>query len=228
MSIFEVWREALPSLLLGLRESLKLLGSSVGLGFLFGWVLALARMYGGPLASRVSAAYVEFVRGTPLLVQLFMVYYGLPELGLVLSPFSSALIAMSLNTAAYQAEYFRAALSALPQGQVLAALALGLSRLQLFRHVLFPQAVRLVLPAWSNEVVYMLKSSALAFIVGVREVMGRANLVATRNFRYFEVYLLVAGLYLLSVFAFSLILGALERRLCVPGLGAEPARPRMA
>lgn len=185
-------------------------------------------MYGGPLASRVSAAYVEFVRGTPLLVQLFMVYYGLPELGLVLSPFSSALIAMSLNTAAYQAEYFRAALSALPQGQVLAALALGLSRLQLFRHVLFPQAVRLVLPAWSNEVVYMLKSSALAFIVGVREVMGRANLVATRNFRYFEVYLLVAGLYLLSVFAFSLILGALERRLCVPGLGAEPARPRMA
>ena len=135
---------------------------------------------------------------------------------------------MSLNTAAYQAEYFRAALFAIPQGQVLAALSLGFSRFQTFRYVLFPQALRLVLPAWSNEVVYMLKSSSLAFIVGVLEVTGRANILAARTFRYFELFLLVAIMYLAVVFTFSLILGRAERRLRWPGLGAEPAGPRVA
>lgn len=175
----------------------------------------------------LCSAYIEFLRGAPLLVQLFMIYYGLPELGLVLSPFAAALTAMSLNTAAYQAEYFRAALSAIPQGQVLAALALGFTRFQTFRFVLFPQALRLVLPAWSNEVVYMLKSSSLAFIVGVLEVTGRANILAARTFRYFELFLLAAILYLAAVFGFSLILSVVERRLHLPGLGVEPARPGM-
>lgn len=228
MSLFSLWWEALPSLLVGLLEALKLTVFSVGLGFLLGWILAFLRMYGGTVAARVSGAYIEFVRGTPLLVQLFIVYYGLPELGLVFSPFAAALTAMALNTAAYQAEYFRAALSSIPQGQVLAALALGLSRFQMLRDVLFPQALRLVLPAWSNEVVYMLKSSSLAFIVGVMEITGRANLLAARRFWYFELYLLVAVLYLIVVFGASSALAAVERRLRLPGLGTEPARPRMA
>jgi len=228
LAVLSLWQKAMPSLIPGLLEALKLTALSIGLGFFIGWGLAFLRTYGGRWVARLCSAYIEFMRGTPLLVQLFMIYYGLPELGLALSPFAAALTAMSLNTAAYQAEYFRAAIFAIPQGQVLAALSLGFSRFQTFRYVLFPQALRLVLPAWSNEVVYMLKSSSLAFIVGVLEVTGRANILAARTFRYFELFLLVAVVYLAAVYGFSLILGLVERRLRRPGLGAEPAGPGAA
>ncbi|HDI11246.1 MAG TPA: amino acid ABC transporter permease, partial [Candidatus Acetothermia bacterium] len=164
----------------------------------------------------------EFVRGTPLLVQLFFLYYGLPDVGVVLPPLLAAGIAMGLNTAAYQAEYFRGAIRSIPRGQVEAAYALGMSRFQAFRHIVLPQAMRIVIPAWSNELIYMLKYSSLAFVVGVPELMGRANLIAARNFRYFELYLIVAGIYIVLVWTLAGIISLLERRFKVPGL-EEPS-----
>jgi len=221
VSFWELARDALPSLLGGVAVTVKLTTICIAAGFLLGWLLALGRVYGGKLAFSISTGYVEFVRGTPLLVQLFFLYYGLPEMGVVLPPLLAAGIAMGLNTAAYQAEYFRGAIQSIPRGQVEAAYSLGMTGLQTFLHIVFPQAMRFVMPAWSNELIYMLKYSSLAFVVGVPELMGRANLIAARNFRYFELYLVVAGIYIGLVWTISGLISALERKIGVPGLG-EP------
>lgn len=212
----------LPELLSGASITLELTAVCVLGGLLLGLLLALCRVYGGKAAYAVSTAYIEIVRGTPLLVQLFVFYYGLPDIGIVLPPLLAAGLAMALNTAAYQAEYIRGAIQSIPRGQLLAAKALGMTWAQGILHVVLPQALRLVIPSWSNELIYMLKYSSLAFIVGVPELMGRANLIASRNFKYFEIYLLVAAIYVSIVLLAARGLSWLEGKLRVPGLGASP------
>ncbi len=222
VSFWELARDSLPALLGGTGVTVELTAICIAAGFVLGWALALGRIYGGRFVYAVCTGYVEFVRGTPLLVQLFFLYYGLPDVGVVLPPLLAAGIAMGLNTAAYQAEYFRGAIRSIPRGQVEAAYALGMSRFQAFRHIVLPQAMRIVIPAWSNELIYMLKYSSLAFVVGVPELMGRANLIAARNFRYFELYLIVAGIYIALVWTLAGIISLFERRFKVPGL-EEPS-----
>lgn len=219
MSFLEIAKDVFPALLGGVAVTVELTAICIAAGFLLGWLLALGRVWGGRIAYSICTAYVEFVRGTPLLVQIFFLYYGLPDIGVTLSPLLSAGIALGLNTAAYQAEYFRGAIRSIPHGQVEAAYSLGMTRLQAFRYIVFPQAMRIVVPAWSNELIYMLKYSSLAFVVGVPELMGRANLIAARNFRYFEIYLLVAVVYMVLVWTLSGIVSFLERRFRVPGIG---------
>ena len=213
----ELAGRVLPQLLLGAKVALELTAICTVGGLILGWGLALGRVYGGRLVYPLCTAYVELVRGTPLLVQLFVLYYGLPDVGIVLPPLLAAGVAMGMNTAAYQAEYFRGAIQAVPQGQVQAARALGMGHWQAVRYVVLPQAMRLVIPAWSNELIYMLKYSSLAFIVGVPELMGRANLIAARNFRYLEIYLLVAAIYVALVGVLAGLLGLLERKTRLPG-----------
>ncbi len=213
----ELAGRVLPQLLLGAKVALELTAICTVGGLILSWGLALGRVYGGRLAYSLCTAYVELVRGTPLLVQLFVLYYGLPDVGIVLPPLLAAGVAMGMNTAAYQAEYFRGAIQAVPQGQVQAARALGMGHWQAVRYVVLPQAMRLVIPAWSNELIYMLKYSSLAFIVGVPELMGRANLIAARNFRYLEIYLLVAAIYVALVGILAGLLGLLERKTRLPG-----------
>ena len=221
VNFWELARDSLPALLGGAEVTVELTAICIAAGFVLGWALALGRIYGGRFVYAVCTGYVEFVRGTPLLVQLFFLYYGLPDVGVVFPPLLAAGIAMGLNTAAYQAEYFRGAIRSIPRGQVEAAYALGMSRFQAFRHIVFPQAMRIVIPAWSNELIYMLKYSSLAFVVGVPELMGRANLIAARNFRYFELYLIVAGIYIVLVWSLAGMVSILDRYIRVPGLG-EP------
>jgi len=211
----------LPDLLQGAGVTIEITLVCVCAGFILGWALALGRIYGGRALHLACTAYIELVRGTPLLVQLFLLYFGLPDVGLVLPPVLAAGIAFGLNTAAYQAEYFRGAIQSIPASQVIAAQALGLTRFQIIRYIVFPQAMRIVLPAWSNELIYMLKYSSLAFALGVPELMGRANLIASRNFRYLEVYLLAAVIYVGLVLLLSSVLGLVERRLKVPGLAGQ-------
>lgn len=216
----------LPRLAHGLGLSLELTGLSMALGAVFGIILALLRVYAkGPLLPLygLASGYVHFFRGTPLLVQLMALYHGLPTVGIKLSPFTAGLLALTLNTAAYQAEYFRGAIQAVKTGQMLAARALGLTRLQAIRYVILPQALRLVIPPWSNELVYMLKGSAVVYLVGVMELMGQAKTIAAKEFRNFEVYVVVALFYLALVFLFTLILRGVEARTRIPGL-ALPGR----
>ncbi len=216
----------LPRLSQGLLLTVELTLLSMALGAALGLILAMLRVYGrGPLLPLylVASAYVHFFRGTPLLVQVMAFYYGLPSVGVQLSPFVAGLLALTLNTAAYQAEYFRGAIQSVRVGQMQAALALGLSRLQALRYVVLPQALRLVIPPWTNELIYMVKGSAVVYLIGVLELMGQAKNIAARTFRNFEVYVVVALFYLALIFVLTVALRAVERRIRVPGLGA-PSR----
>ena len=183
-------------------------------------LLALSRVYGNRLLRIVCSVYIQFFRGTPLLVQLFIVYYGLPNWGIKLSALASGILALGLNTAAYQAEYFRGAIQAVRGGQMLAAQSLGMSLPQAIRYVILPQAFRLVLPSWSNEFILMLKYSSIVFTVTLLDLMGQGKRLASRNFNYFEVFVVVALFYLAIVFVVSTLFRLLERRVRIPGLGA--------
>jgi len=221
VNLFFSW-SWLPKLAQGLLLTLELTGLSMALGAVLGLILAILRIYGrGPLypAYLLASGYVHLFRGTPLLVQLMTIYYALPTVGVRFSPFVAGILALTLNTAAYQAEYFRGAIQSVRAGQMQAALALGLSRLQAIRHVVLPQALRLVIPPWSNELIYMVKGSAVVYLIGVLELMGQAKNIAARTFRNFEVYIVVALFYLALIFLLTLILRWVERRTRIPGLG---------
>ena len=209
-----------PELLRGLVVTLEITALCVGMGVVFGLVLAIARLYGHALAYWLATVYINFFRGVPILVQLFLVYYGLPSIGLRLEPFTAGVLALGLNTSAYQAEYFRGAIRSLPAGQLVAARSIGMTRFQAIRSILLPQAVRVVIPPWSNELILMLKYSSIVFFATVTDLMGAGLLIAGESFRYFEVFILVAGLYLAVVLALTVILRAIEAWLRVPGLGS--------
>lgn len=212
--------EWLPQLGRGLVLTVELTAACISMGAVLGLLLAIARLYARGPIYWLASAYVQFFRGTPLLVQLFMVHFGLAGWGISFTPLVSGIIAMGLNTAAYQAEYFRGAIQAVKRGQAMAALSLGMTRWQTIRYVILPQALRLVLPAWSNELVYMLKYTSIVYLIGLPDLMGIGRTIASTNFRFFEVYAVVALIYLALVLIITFGLRLVEARVRVPGLGA--------
>jgi len=220
-SFFELIWEILPNLLGGLVITLELWVLSVALGGVLGVALALFRIYGNKPIYFLSTGFIEVIRGTPLLVQLFIFYYGLADIGVLISPFISAVIAMSINTSAYQAEYFRGAMQSIGSDQREAALSIGMSNIQYIFHILIPQMLRIVIPSWSNEAILMLKASSLAFMVTVPELMARGRIIASDNYRYVEVFVIVAVIYLCVVFVFTHFLDRMEIKFRIPGLGAR-------
>lgn len=215
----------LPRLTRGLWVTLQLTGACMGIGALLGLLLALARVYTRGPVYWIASLYVQFFRGTPLLVQLMIIHFGLPSAGIVLPAFVSGLLAMALNTAAYQAEYFRGAIQSVKAGQMLAARSLGLSAWQAICRIILPQALRLVIPPWSNELVYMLKYSTIVYMVGVADLLGEARNIAARNFRFLELYIVAALFYLALVLLLTVAQRVIERHLRIPGLGVPRERP---
>jgi len=213
-----------PDLLEGLVVSLELTLVALALGIVAGLPAALARIYGGTWARRLAIAYIELFRGTPLLVQLFVVYYGLPDLGITLSRLTAAFITLGLNSGAYQAEYFRGAIQAVGSGQMIAARAIGMTRFQAIRYIILPQALRLALPAWSNEAISMVKYTAVVFLIAVPDLMGKAKILAGRYFNPIEIYLTVALIYIFLVAIATWLMRTLENRLQTPGLELEVER----
>jgi polar amino acid transport system permease protein len=209
----------LPLLAHGLILTIEITVTCIAIGFALGVLLALMRVYGGKWLSIPASIYIQIFRGTPLLVQLLMVYYGLPSWGISLSAFASGVLALGLNTAAYQAEYFRGAIQAVKSGQLLAARSMGMSMVQAARYVVLPQAFRIVIPSWSNELILMIKYSSIVFSVTLLDLMGVGKRIASHNFRYFEVYVVVALFYLALVFIITQLLRLLERKIHIPGLG---------
>jgi polar amino acid transport system permease protein len=212
-----------PQLAAGLPLTLQITFTCIAIGIVLGVLLALSRVYGHRILRGICIGYIQLFRGTPLLVQLFIIYNGLPNLGITLSPLQSGILALGLNTAAYQAEYFRGAIQAVRGGQMMAARSVGMSLPQAIRFVILPQAFRLVLPAWSNEFILMLKYSSIVFTVTLLDLFGLGRRIASRNFRFFEVFVVVALFYLVLVFIISTLLRLLERRIQIPGLGAPSA-----
>jgi polar amino acid transport system permease protein len=222
MSEFLVFfQKYLPLLLAGALVTLELTAVGLGLGLVLGLLAALARVYGNKWLRGLAVGYIELFRGTPLLVQLFLVYYGLPGIGITFSRMASAFLALGLNSGAYQAEYLRGALLAVGDGQMMAGRAVGMSRWQAVRHIILPQAMRLVIPSWSNEPIALLKSTAIAFLIAVPDLMTRAKAIAVQTYDPIGSYLAAAVVYMAMVFVMDQALKWIERRLRIPGLEVE-------
>ena len=222
---FTILRRFLPEFLKGTAVTLELTAVGLALGFLLGLILALMRTYGPRWQRVIAIGFIEFFRGTPLLVQLFLIYYGLPSLGLTFDQKTSAYLALGLNSAAYQAEYLRGAIQSIGDSQMTAGRAIGLTRWQTIWHIILPQALRLVIPAWSNEPISLLKTTAVVFLIAVQDLMARGKRAATITYNPIGSYLAIAIIYLIIVFVVNALLKWLERKTRIPGFEMETERP---
>jgi polar amino acid transport system permease protein len=196
-------------LLGGAVTTVILSGLSIAVGVALGLALAFGLMSERAPLRLVCGFYRSFWRGTPILVQLLIVFYLLPQIGVGVSPFAAAVIALSLNTAAFQAEIYRAGLSEIPRGEIEAARILGLRKWTIRRRILIPQMFRLVLPPLINETIIILKNSSLVSVIAVTELMRRSQQIASTTFQPLEAYLIAGAIYL----AINLSLAQAGRRI---------------
>jgi polar amino acid transport system permease protein len=208
----------LPPLLEGSLITIKLIILSIPSGLILGILIAAGRVYGNKFISSLCTIYTLFFRGTPLLVQLFIIYYALPSIGIFFSPFMAAVTGFILCSGAYHSEYIRGAIQSIKIGQMMAAEALGMSRIKAVLYIILPQALRRAIPGCSNEIIYLIKYSSLAFMVTCVELTGAGKIVATRFFKYTEVFMVVGIIYLLVVSVVTKFLNILEKKLRIPGL----------
>ncbi len=211
----------LPKLLEGALLTVELIVISVAVGALLALPLGLARVSEQPWVRTPAWAYVFFFRGTPLLVQLFLVYYGLGQFEAVREsvlwpvlrePYWCAIIALTLNTAGYVAEIWRGAILAVPTGEIEAARACGMSRALAYRRVILPRAFRIALPAYGNEIILLLKGSALASTITLLELTGMARTIIARTYMPVEIFVAAGVIYLLLTFLFTRAFRRLEQR----------------
>ena len=236
--LLEFWNMIWPALGKGLLTTLQISVVSLAIGLVVGFPTALMRVYGPRWMRSLAIAYIELFRGTPLLVQLFVIYYGVPDIAsflgnmgipaqfLVFDRMFSAYMALGLNSGAYQAEYFRSAIQAISGGEMMAARALGMSKLQAILNIVMPQALRLAIPAWSNEVAYMVKYTSVVFVISVPDLLARGQFIISKYYNPMEILLTVGAIYLVVVLGISMALSKLEDVVRIPGHGIEGrARP---
>ena len=202
-----------PLLLLqGLELTLAVSLSALLVSVVIGTLLGLVRFFRLPLLAPLGNAYVDVVRGIPLIVLLSVVYYGLPTLGLTLPSFPAAVLALGLYSSAYTSEIVRGGLSSVPLGQIEAGRSLGLSRNQAVRHVVLPQAWRVALPSLGNEFISLILGSSLASAVTLQELFSQGRYITNATYRQFEVYAVLAVMYFLLTFLLTQVVRWLERR----------------
>ncbi|WP_336316410.1 cystine ABC transporter permease [Stutzerimonas stutzeri] len=204
--------DSLPFLLKGAWWTVVLSLGGLFFGLLLGFGLALLRLYAFWPLQWLARVYVSFFRGTPLLVQLFMIYYGLPQLGIQLDPLPAALIGFSLNMAAYTAEILRAAIASIDRGQWEAAASIGMGRAQTLYRAILPQAARTALPPLGNSFISLVKDTALAATIQVPELFRQAQLITARTFEIFTMYLAAALIYWMLASVLAYFQGRLEHR----------------
>ena len=213
LNFFFVWRH-FGMLLGGLRLSLEITGLTILIGVALGFVVALMRMSRRRLLAWPAGAFIEFFRCTPMLVQIVWVFYCLPILfGLAISPFGSALLALSLNLTAFNAEAYRAAIQAIPRAHLDAGVALGLSPFQRVRTIVLPQAIRLAVPVLMTNGIGAFQQSALVSIVAIADLMYQGKLLATQTYRPIETLTTVALLYFAIAFPIAQAVKMVEDRL---------------
>jgi polar amino acid transport system permease protein len=215
--LFFIQSEVLPAFLKGLKVSILLIIPSAACGLCLGILAGSLRVYGGRILARAADGYVVLFRGVPLVVQLFFWYFGLPYFGIYFSPFAASVLGFSLCSGAYHSEYIRGALLSIKRGQMLAAQALGFSKLQMLVSVILPQALRRALPGCGNEIIYLIKYSSLAYMITCIELTGEAKILASHTFKYMEVFLIAGVFYLALVSIAGWLLRLLEERLSLPG-----------
>jgi polar amino acid transport system permease protein len=211
--------QLIPALNRGLVMSIKLIIPSGLVGLGLGIVIGTLRTFGHPVIRKAANGYAMIFRGTPLLVQLFLLYFGLPNLGIYLDAYTAAVIGFILCSSAYHSEYIRGGLLSIKKGQILAAQSMGFSTFKTMVNIILPQAVRRALPGCGNEIIYLIKYSSLAYIITCIELTGEGKIIATRTFRYTEVFLVIGFYYLVLVTMATFLLQKIEEKLKIPGFG---------
>ena len=207
--------QSIPFLLRGAVYTVQVSVLAIVFGLVLGWLLGLAAVSGVPALSAVSWAYVQFIRGTPLLIQIFLIYFGLPAVGINLPAFWSGVIALGLNSGGFQAEIVRAGIESIDRGQTEAARSIGMSRFKTLVFILVPQTIRRVLPPLTNELITLTKSSSLLSAIAALELTHAGQLIIARTFAPFEIYAAVAVIYLALVAVLSRGSAFLEKRVFV-------------
>jgi polar amino acid transport system permease protein len=205
-------REFLPILLQGLWLTLLVTAGSLALSTLLGLIWALMRVSGARALRWLAKSIVNVIRGIPIIVQLFYIYFVMPELGVTLTALQAAIIGLGIAYSAYQAENFRAGIEAIDKGQIEASESLGMGWALMMRRVVLPQAVKIILPPYGNTMIMMLKDSSQASTITVAELALNGSLIAASTFKYTTVFTLVAALYLVMSIPLILLVGWLERR----------------
>jgi putative S-methylcysteine transport system permease protein len=205
-----------PVLLKYVHVTITIALISMVIGLVLALMLAMIRIYKVKLLYPLSKVYISFFRGTPLITQLFLLYYGLPQIVPVfrsLTAYNAAILGLSLNASAYMAEIIRGAISSVDKGQMEASLSVGMTPWQGLRRIVLPQAARVAIPSLGNTFVDLVKGSSLAFIMGVPEIMAKSQMSAAANFRFFESYLAVALLYWAIIIIFNQLQRIIEKKL---------------
>jgi polar amino acid transport system permease protein len=209
--------EQLPLILSGLEQTLKLAVSASLSGFLFGIVVFYGSISQNKLVRAVVKGYISFFIGMPLIVLLFLMYYGLPQWGIRCSPFMVALLGFTMNIAAYNAAYLNTAFNGLDATELEAAKAQGFSTFKIFQLIILPQVLRQSIPALTNQCIGNLKDSSVAFLIQYTEFFARVQELASTNFQFFKAYLFAAFVYLFLVSAIVLVARQIERRFLILG-----------
>ena len=210
--------EGLPYILGGVWVTLVVVVGALFMGLVLGTLLSIAHVYGNRVLRGLTGLYVWFFRGVPLPVLLFLFYFGLlGALHLDLSPFFVSIVVLGLISSAYQSQILRGAILSIPEGQLKAARAIGMSDTKAITFIILPQAFRLAIPGWSNEYTIIMKNSAVTYALGVAEIMARANHVAARTYQHFWLYLLAGFIFLILTYAGTKLLGLLQKRVAIKG-----------
>lgn len=210
---FELIEKALPILLLGAGVTIEITAVSVFIGFCIGLFVGIARICKVKVLRILAAIYADCIRGTPLLVQIFLIYFALPILTEHrVEPFVAAVAACGINSGAYVSEIFRAGIQAIDVGQMEAGRSLGLSWWQTMYYIILPQAVRNILPPLGNEFIAMLKDSSLVSVIGFEELTRRGQLIIAQTYGSFEIWSTVAIFYLIMTLAISRVVAMLEKK----------------
>ncbi|GAA0840257.1 MAG: amino acid ABC transporter permease [Cupriavidus sp.] len=217
MSALQLVIDSLPVLLQGTLLTLKFAVLSMVFGLLIGIVVALMGIGHQPILKAIARVYVSIMRGTPLLVQIFVVYYGLPGIGIALEPTPAGVLTLSLNVGAYLSESMRGAILGVPRGQWLAAYSLGMAPLQTLRYVVGPQALRLAVPSLSNSLISLIKDTSLVSVITVTELLRTSQEIIAATYQPLPLYLAAAAIYWILSTALSALQHVLERRLALPG-----------
>lgn len=210
-----IWN-SLPLLLAGAAITIEITAIAVGLGFILGLVTSVCRLSSIKVLRGIAICYVNIIRGTPMLVQIFLIYFALPMLiGERINPFVAAVAACSINSGAYVSEIFRAGIQSVDKGQMEAGRSLGLSWMQTMRYIILPQAFKHVIPPLGNEFISMTKETSLVSVIGFEELTRRGQLIIAKTYGSFEIWLTVAALYLIMTLSIAQFVSFLERRFAV-------------
>ena len=209
--IFAAWDFLLDGLIITLILSVL----TMILGFVIGLLCACLSSYGGPRSKRAVTIYIEMIRNTPLLVQLFLIYFGLPSLGIRLDGFDASLIALVINLGAYSTEIIRAGLQSIPKSHIEAGESLSLTSWQIFRYIIFFPAIRAMFPALASQFILLMLATSVVSQISVQDLFHVGSIIQSRTFRDFEVYTVIGGIYLALAFIFRGLFALLYQQVFV-------------